>query len=71
VHRNILGISQIRLARLSVVSRYKICLFELGDGSLTAEEQNRIRTALQLEARRLRSVSSNIDFLAGKEDAHE
>jgi transcriptional regulator with XRE-family HTH domain len=63
VHRNALGISQSRLARQSGVSRYKICLFELGDGSLTAEEQDRIRTALELEAHRLRNVPASIAYL--------
>ena len=38
-----LGISQSRLARMSGVSRFKICSYELGDSSLTADEQNRIR----------------------------
>jgi predicted transcriptional regulator len=56
--RNTLGISQLRLARLSDdVSRFKICLFELGDGSLTEEEQARIRQALRAEAERLRSIA--------------
>jgi hypothetical protein len=54
---------------MSRVSRYKICLFELGDGSLSAEEQNRIRTALELEGHRLRSVPTSIDFLG--ENEHE
>jgi hypothetical protein len=57
-----LGLSQSRLARLSRVSRFKICTCELGDGLLTADEQNRIREALQSEAERLRSLPANIDF---------
>lgn len=57
-----LGISQSRLARLSGVRRFKICLFELGDGALTAEERERISGALQAEADRLRNVSIQIDF---------
>lgn len=61
-HRNTLGISQSRLARLSRVSRFKICLFELGDGSLTDDEQVRIREALQAEAERLRQVSNQFDL---------
>jgi predicted transcriptional regulator len=60
-HRNALGISQSRLARLSSVSRFKICTYELGDGSLTAEEQTRIREALQAEAERLRQISTHFD----------
>jgi predicted transcriptional regulator len=58
--RAVLGISQSRLARLSEVSRFKICVFELGSGSLTADEQNRVREALQEEARRLRSAAARI-----------
>jgi predicted transcriptional regulator len=56
------GISQSRLARLSRVSRFKICTYELGDGSLTLEEWDRIRRALQAEADRLRSIPAQIDF---------
>ena len=61
-HRGTLGISQSRLARLSGVSRFKICTYELGDTSLTPEEQSRIREALQAEAQRLRSIPVQIDF---------
>jgi|SRR5215471_15690073 len=57
-----LGISQSRLARLSGVSRFKICLFELGDGSLSAQEQNQIRGALQAETDRLRNLPENVEF---------
>jgi predicted transcriptional regulator len=63
-HRNAIGISQSRLARLSGVSRFKICTYELGDSSLTADEQGRIRGALQAEADRLRRIPAeiNVDF---------
>jgi hypothetical protein len=57
-----LGVSQSKLARLSGVSRFKICLFELGDGSLTSDEQIRIREALLVEAERLRQISAHFDF---------
>jgi len=57
-----LGVSQSKLARLSGVSRFKICLFELGDGSLSSDERNRIRVALQAELERLREISSHFDF---------
>jgi hypothetical protein len=52
---------------MSGVSRFKICLFELGDGSLTAEERDRIRKTLRTEAERLRSISVNfqIEELSG------
>ena len=42
------------------VSRFKICTYELGDGSLTGDEQARIREALQAEADRLRQISSQL-----------
>ena len=63
-HRIAIGISQSRLARLSGVSRFKICTYELGDSSLTADEQSRIRGALQAEANRLRRIPAeiNVDF---------
>jgi predicted transcriptional regulator len=61
-HRVALGLSQTRLARLANVSRFKICLFELGDGKLTTEEQDRIRTALRAEARRLRSLQDRLNL---------
>jgi transcriptional regulator with XRE-family HTH domain len=57
-----LGVSQSRLARLSGVSRFRICAFELGDGSLSPDAQNRIREALRTEAGRLRSISDQIDL---------
>jgi predicted transcriptional regulator len=62
IQRNALGISQSRLARLTGVSRFKICTYELGDGPLTLEEQNRIREALQAEAERLRTIATQIDL---------
>jgi predicted transcriptional regulator len=61
-YRHVLGISQSRLARLSGVSRFKICTYELGDTVLTADEQGRIRRALEAEADRLRSITVQIDF---------
>jgi len=54
--------SQSRLSRLSGVSRFKICLFELGDGGLSPEEQDKIRKALNAETRRLRNVSIQVEF---------
>ena len=52
-HRKALRISQSRLARLSGVSRFKISLFELGDGERSLEEKTSIQSALQSEADRL------------------
>jgi hypothetical protein len=57
-----LRISQSRLARVAGVSRFKICTFELGSGSLAADEKERIRKALHAEADRLRDLSSDIEF---------
>lgn len=48
-----LGVSQSKLARLSGVSRFKICTFELGSASLTKDENRRITGALNDEAARL------------------
>ena len=55
-HREALGLSQSKLARLSGVSRFKICTFELGDTKLTLEDQKRIYAALVAEAARLRNL---------------
>ena len=55
-HRSRLGLSQAKLARLSGVSRFKICTSELGDTTLTEGDQEKIRQALQAEAARLREV---------------
>ena len=63
-HRSALGISQSRLARLAAVSRFKICMFELGSGGLTPDEQLRIRQALEAESARLRSLAVEIDLRA-------
>ena len=60
-HRIALGISQSKLARLSGVSRFKICTYELGDTTLTADEQNRIQEAFRTEASRLRNISIRIE----------
>jgi predicted transcriptional regulator len=57
--RQALGLSQSKLARLSGVARFKICTFELGGGALSPEDQQRIRTALETEAARLRSAAVN------------
>jgi predicted transcriptional regulator len=60
--RSALGISQSRLARLSGVSRFKICTFELGSGVLNKDELDRIKSALLAEADRLRTVSRQINL---------
>jgi len=60
--RAYLGVSQSRLARLSGVSRFKICTSELGDKPLTIEEASRIRAALQAEAERLCNLSKRLEL---------
>ncbi len=57
-----LKLSQSRLARLSGVSRFKICLHELGDTELAPDELQRIETALRQEAECLRGT---LDRIAG------
>ena len=59
--RKTLGLSQNHLARLSGVSRFKICTFELGDGVLGPDDEDKILRALQAEAERLRNISALID----------
>jgi predicted transcriptional regulator len=54
--------SQRRLARLSGISRFKICTYELGDASPLPAEENRLIEALRAEAERLRNISLEIDF---------
>jgi hypothetical protein len=61
-HRISLGLSQSRLSRLSGVSRFKIRTHELGDATLTGEEQCQIRKALHEEVARLRDIARDIEF---------
>jgi|ERR1035437_3679423 transcriptional regulator with XRE-family HTH domain len=60
--RSALGISQSRLARLSRVSRFRLCMYELGDGSLTPAEQARIEEALRAEAARFQRVLADLEL---------
>jgi hypothetical protein len=55
--RGELRISQSRLAKLAGVSRFKICLYELGEGGLAAEEQARVEQALREEAERIHATA--------------
>jgi predicted transcriptional regulator len=68
--RAAIGLSQSKLSRLSGVSRFKICLYELGDGSLSGQEQDRIRRALQAEKDRLQDLSANVSFEEPKPPTH-
>jgi len=65
-HREALGLSQSKLARLCGVSRFKICTYELGDTSLSSAEQERICGALKQEAQRLSAISLQVDFSVPK-----
>ena len=47
---------------MSGVSRFKICTYELGDGTLGPDELNRIHEALQTEAKRLRNIGFKLIF---------
>jgi predicted transcriptional regulator len=60
--RSSLGVSQSKLARMSGVSRFKICTYEMGDSSLSADERDRIQVALQAEVDRLRNLPGKIEF---------
>jgi len=58
--RSELRLSQSQLARLSGVSRFKICLHELGDRLLTDEEVARVQHAMGQELSRLAAALSTI-----------
>jgi predicted transcriptional regulator len=60
--REALGMSQSKLARISRVSRFKICMFELGGGSLNPLERQRIKAAIEAESARLCEVTANMDI---------
>jgi hypothetical protein len=45
----------------SGVSRFKICTYESGSGSLSLAQQTSTRAALQAEAERLRKISIQIE----------
>jgi predicted transcriptional regulator len=51
--RKRLSLSQLRLARISGVSRFNIALAELGDRPLRPDEAAKIDSAIQREAARL------------------
>jgi predicted transcriptional regulator len=55
-HREALGLTQSQLARLSGISRFRICRFEMGDITLRSEEQRVIYAVLAAEAKRLRNL---------------
>ena len=56
-------LSQSRLARLAGVSRFKLVLYELGEGTLTREEEERIRHAIRDEAGRIRNSLRELETM--------
>ena len=60
--RKTIRFSQSKLARLAGLGRFKIAMFEIGDGSLSPDEQERIRQALQSETERLRALPDPMEF---------
>jgi predicted transcriptional regulator len=58
--RQKLRLSQSALARLSGVSRIRICLHELGDRPLDSNDLKRIEQALRKEAARMRIALDSI-----------
>lgn len=70
-HRQALGLSQSKLARLSRVSRFKICTFELGGCLLTTDQEHRIHDALCAETDRLRNLPTNIEFGSSSSQVQE
>jgi len=61
-HRESLGLTQLRTARISGVSRFKLCLYESDNGDLTIDEHRQLLTALQREAERIRDVAAALNF---------
>ena len=51
--RSQLRISQSQLARLSGVSRFKICMHELGDKRLNEKDEKEVEKAIRNEAARI------------------
>ena len=49
-HRKKLNVSQVRLAKLAGVSRYRYVLWELDNGPLTLKELRRVGDALRRRA---------------------
>ena len=51
--RSQLKISQSQLARLSGVSRFKLCMHELGDKALNEKDEKEVEKAIRNEAARI------------------
>jgi predicted transcriptional regulator len=58
--RNSVHLSQSRLARLAGVSRYKICLHEMGELELASEELKRIDQAISDEVAKFQLALSKV-----------
>jgi len=55
-----LRLSQSALARLAGVPRVHVCLHELGDRPLNAQEESRIEAAIRQETERLQKAARTI-----------
>ena len=65
VQRKQLGLSQVRLANLAGVSRFRLTLWESGDGPLTEEELARVISLLRHQA------ATTIEALSELAGAHQ
>jgi hypothetical protein len=61
-HRIHLRLSQMAVARMARVSRYRIFEAERGDVALTGEELERIRAALRGEVARIQAIARRLDI---------
>ncbi len=61
--RKELGISQMKLARLSGVARSAISLAETGEGTLLPEEQKKIKAALLDELDRISKIRIPVETI--------
>ena len=64
-----LRLSQSELARRSGIPRIRIHLAELGDRKLTADEEAKVRAALQAEIDRLRHLPASVDLMGASGDS--
>lgn len=54
--QSLFGLSQSALARLSIISCYKLCTYELGTGTLEPSERDKIRSAFENEVSRFNKL---------------
>lgn len=56
-----LKLSQLRLARRAGVSRFKLCLYELGEGTLNPREIALLESAIAEETRRVKRMLGEVE----------